>query len=207
MVEHPRSVIPRQTQTETQCYVSIALSVSYTSSPDQSYFSSTNQCYVSDQCHISAAAWARFLTLAQSKLRLCSANHRAGYFSNLACDWLSIVWAYSEQGTENGSWSVKISVQISVVFQQRRSVSYNLRSHGESYLSSVNVISQRPKSVSYLSSWDQSYLSSPDQCNLGSLDQCYVLLVYQCQLRSVSYLCSQDQCNLSRSYQCFTSAA
>ena len=40
--------------------------------------------------------WARFLSLAQSKLRLCSANHRAGYFSNLACDWLSIVWAYSE---------------------------------------------------------------------------------------------------------------
>ena len=24
-------------------------------------------------------------------------------FSNLACDWLSIVWAYSEQETENGS--------------------------------------------------------------------------------------------------------
>ena len=45
---------------------------------------------------------ARFLSLARSKLRLCSANHRAGYFSNLACDWLSIVWAYSEQETENG---------------------------------------------------------------------------------------------------------
>ena len=44
---------------------------------------------------------ARFLSLAGSKLRLCSANHRAGYFSNLACDWLSIVWAYSEQETEN----------------------------------------------------------------------------------------------------------
>ena len=46
-----------------------------------------------------------FLSLAWSKLRLCSANHRAGYFSNLACDWLSIVWAYSEQETENGPWS------------------------------------------------------------------------------------------------------
>ena len=45
---------------------------------------------------------ARFLSLARSKLRLCSANHRAGYFSNLACDWLSTVWAYSEQETENG---------------------------------------------------------------------------------------------------------
>ena len=53
-----------------------------------------------------------FLSLAQSKLRLCSANHRAGYFNNLTCDWLRIVWAYSEQETENGPgtdrymWSV-----------------------------------------------------------------------------------------------------
>ena len=47
---------------------------------------------------------ARFLSLTWSKLRLCSANHRAGYFSNLACDWLSIVWAYSKQETENGPW-------------------------------------------------------------------------------------------------------
>ena len=39
-------------------------------------------------------------SLAHSKLRLCSANHRAGYFSNLACDWLSIAPAYSEQETE-----------------------------------------------------------------------------------------------------------
>ena len=45
---------------------------------------------------------ARFLSLTWSKLRLCSANHRAGYFSNLACAWLSIVWAYSKQETENG---------------------------------------------------------------------------------------------------------
>ena len=43
-----------------------------------------------------------FLSLAQSKLRLWSPNHRAGYFSNMACDWLSIVWAYSVQETENG---------------------------------------------------------------------------------------------------------
>ena len=32
---------------------------------------------------------ACFLSLAQSKLRLCSANHRPGYWSNLPCDWLS----------------------------------------------------------------------------------------------------------------------
>ena len=38
----------------------------------------------------------------QSKLRLCSANHRPGYWSNLPCDWQSPAWAYSEQGTENG---------------------------------------------------------------------------------------------------------
>ena len=45
---------------------------------------------------------AHFLSLAWSKLRLCLVNHRAGYFSNLASDWLSIVWAYSKQETENG---------------------------------------------------------------------------------------------------------
>ena len=36
------------------------------------------------------STWAHFLSLARSKLGLCSANHRAGYFSNLACDWLGI---------------------------------------------------------------------------------------------------------------------
>ena len=45
--------------------------------------------------HKTVKTMARFLS--RSKLRLCSANHRAGYFSNLACDWLSIVWAYSKQ--------------------------------------------------------------------------------------------------------------
>ena len=50
---------------------------------------------------------ACFLSLARSKFRLCSANHRAGYFSNLACDWLSIVWAYSELETENGPYCRK----------------------------------------------------------------------------------------------------
>ena len=42
-----------------------------------------------------------------SKLRLCSANHRPGYWSNLPCDWLSTAWAYPEQETENrpGYWS------------------------------------------------------------------------------------------------------
>ena len=42
---------------------------------------------------------------ARSKLGLCSVNLRAGYFSNLACDWLSIVRTYSKQETENGPWS------------------------------------------------------------------------------------------------------
>ena len=66
---------------------------------------------IEPMCHHNCSAdfmnaqnWARFLSLARSKLRLCLANHRAGYFSNLACDWLSIIWAYSEQKTENGPW-------------------------------------------------------------------------------------------------------
>ena len=41
---------------------------------------------------------------AWSKLRLCSANHRPGYWSNLPCDCPSIACAYSEQETENGPW-------------------------------------------------------------------------------------------------------
>ena len=49
---------------------------------------------------------ACFLFITHSKLRVCSANNKAGYFNNLACDWLSIVWAYSEQETENGPWSL-----------------------------------------------------------------------------------------------------
>ena len=51
---------------------------------------------------------ACFLSLAQSKLRLCSANHRPGYWSNLPCDWPSTAWAYSEQETENRPWAKKI---------------------------------------------------------------------------------------------------
>ena len=35
----------------------------------------------------------------------CALPITGNYFSNLACDWLSIVWAYSEQQeTENGPW-------------------------------------------------------------------------------------------------------
>ena len=62
----------------------------------------TEVCGLSKNHQWRPETWARFLSLARSKLRLCSANHRAGYFSNLACDWLSIVWAYSEQETEIG---------------------------------------------------------------------------------------------------------
>ena len=42
-----------------------------------------------------------------SSLRLCSANHRPGYWGNLPCDWPSTVRSYSEQETENGpGWSM-----------------------------------------------------------------------------------------------------
>ena len=53
----------------------------------------------------SVETWACFLSLARSKFRLCSANHRPGYWSNLPCDWLSIAWAYPEQQTENRPWA------------------------------------------------------------------------------------------------------
>ena len=76
------------------------------------------QCWLSCQWMVSqrrlirfiqlTETWAGVRSLAWSKLRLCSANHRAGYFSNLACDWLSIAWAYFEQGTENGPWELRL---------------------------------------------------------------------------------------------------
>ena len=46
--------------------------------------------------HICIVTRARFLSLVRSKLRLCSANHRPGYWSNLPCDWPSTAWAYSQ---------------------------------------------------------------------------------------------------------------
>ena len=38
--------------------------------------------------------------------------------SNLACDWLSIVWAYSEQEIENGPWSVAFQMMSDQQQQQ-----------------------------------------------------------------------------------------
>ena len=48
--------------------------------------------------------WAPFLSLARSKLRFCSANHKPGYWSILPCDLPSTAWAYFEQDIENGPW-------------------------------------------------------------------------------------------------------
>ena len=62
---------------------------------------------------------ARFLSLARSKLRLCSANHRSGYWSNLPCDWPSTAWAYSEQEMENGTWSGMRSTYTTMVITSR----------------------------------------------------------------------------------------
>ena len=56
-----------------------------------------------------------FLSSARSKLRLCPANHRPGYWSNLPCDWPSTAWAYSEQETENGPLSDCLSVLHPVI--------------------------------------------------------------------------------------------
>ena len=52
---------------------------------------------------------ARFMSLARSMLRLCLANHRSGYFSNLTCNWLSIVWAYFEQEKEIWPWKTLLA--------------------------------------------------------------------------------------------------
>ena len=68
-------------------------------------FSSCLVCYSLDSIQLNKdRTWARFLSLARSKLRLCPANHRPGYWSNLPCDWLSTAWAYSQPEMENGPW-------------------------------------------------------------------------------------------------------
>ena len=60
------------------------------------------------------------LFFAQNKLRLCLANHKAGYFSNLACDWLSIVGGHSEQETGNAPWCDLVRFLLGIRFQQKR---------------------------------------------------------------------------------------
>ena len=73
----------------------IVFSVIYTTVPsaDMPFHSTT----ISSLAHLDP-----FLSLALSKLRLGSANHRPGYWSNLPCDWPSTASAYSKQETENG---------------------------------------------------------------------------------------------------------
>ena len=75
---------------------------------------------------------AHFLSLAQSKLRLCSANHRPGYWSNLSCDWPSTAWAYSEQETENGP--ICGSCWLSIYWEQRRRMSIQPKIGWDTYM-------------------------------------------------------------------------
>ena len=79
---------------------------------------------------------ACFLSLAQSKLRLWLANHRAGYFSNLACDWLSRVLAYSEQKTENGPRS-----RYECLSRMRKSVHWSWHTFEATYAGSLSYYS------------------------------------------------------------------
>ena len=72
--------------------------------------------YVVSDCKIRV----RFPSLAKSKLRLCSANHRAGYFSNLAYDWLSIVSAYSKQDIEKGLRSMLVYEQGKGIWRYKK---------------------------------------------------------------------------------------
>ena len=55
------------------------------------------QCLQNSSHFVLASIWTGFLSFARSKLRLCSANHRLGYWSNLPCDWPSTAWAYSRE--------------------------------------------------------------------------------------------------------------
>ena len=59
-----------------------------------------------------ASTRTRFLSLAWRKLRLCSANHRPGYWNNLPSDWPSTAWAYSERETENEPRSEECQLRL-----------------------------------------------------------------------------------------------
>ena len=71
--------------------------------------------------HLKIQIGACFLSLARSKLKICSANHRAGYWSTLPCDWPSTAWAYSEQETEKQPRAANMSSRTCVVFKQMES--------------------------------------------------------------------------------------
>ena len=57
---------------------------------------------VNDEVVVKKHSGSHFRPLAPSKLRLCPANYRPGYLSNLISDGPNTAWAYSEQETENG---------------------------------------------------------------------------------------------------------
>ena len=80
------------------CNITSSMSVFIVSRTDMALFQIENTI----DFFFSLGLFSVSCCLLLNKLRLCLANHKAGYFSNLACDWLSIVWAYSEQETENG---------------------------------------------------------------------------------------------------------
>ena len=71
--------------------------------PSCSHFTQSPTVYLSQLRWNCMGVWhlvrlwtcACFLSLARSKLMLCSANPRTGYLRNPACDWLSLVWSYS----------------------------------------------------------------------------------------------------------------
>ena len=50
--------------------------------------------------------WPCFLSLAQSKAQAVLGQSQGRLLQCLACDWWSIAWAYSENETENGPWSL-----------------------------------------------------------------------------------------------------
>ena len=97
---------------------------------------------------------ARFLSLARSKLGLCSANRRAGCFSNLACDWLSKGWAYSEQETKNGSRFAALHPAVCIWLIGSILLSYQANTHWP-------LISKWYFDI-HFRAWKQQYFDSND---------------------------------------------
>ena len=86
IIKQSTHIQKRMIQESQSIFESLLLNISMANPPNKWVWHIIVDSYFSQ-------IWARFLSLALSKLTLCSANH-----------WPIIAWAYSEQETENRPW-------------------------------------------------------------------------------------------------------
>ena len=174
-----------------------AISV-YTNTPEAIGMGSHTECR---PCYFYISWWplcnlirASCLSLTQSKLRLCSANHGVGYFNNLACDLLCIVWVYSAQETRKRALALFLSI-LAILFKysmtrfdlQQRKKRYNMYHFHSTFVfctyNIVKIVSQpclpkhtawifqcnTRKSMLLLPIWRLNWLLIRMDCHWGTL--------------------------------------